>query len=490
MLSQPDAELIGAGRAGAADVTGRRPRPREQGLPRRRRGLGRCAADRVRSQARSRSSPATAATSDRQPQRFRPPAPSRSWPMRVPEPTAPGRSARRRCRSSKRGRSTCSACSSDNRPARIVTHESPHYIYDLAGAWNGFVPDGAVLEGATRKLGAIVERYDSLGPARADGHQVWAMPLGWMPGGLRPPSASSGRWRCRARSRTTSARSRSGSARSRCRDAGWRHRGASSPRRSTSSPRARRREDQWFGGPITSRVSPSTAPWDYSSPYRQERLPPARDAAVRRPGGPPGRRPLPGRVRRASSSRTGSSSPRATIRSACRRFVPPERHDYRLVYSVFRHNAFWQRSSRATTEWEFSSQRPEGDHEVTALLSIDYDLRLSETNTAPGGEPFSFGLGFRMPPEVVVKPLARVERRGLVGRRGVVDGARRPRVPEAEIVHGQAEESALRLGIAAASRRPTRPGGGDPDRDRRLRRRLAGRCRGRSAQRESGEGRT
>ena len=70
-----------------------------------------------------------------------------------------------------------------NRTARIVTHESPHYIYDLAGAWNGFVPDGAVLEGATRKLGAIVERYDSLGPAASDGHQVWAMPLGWMPGG-------------------------------------------------------------------------------------------------------------------------------------------------------------------------------------------------------------------------------------------------------------------------------------------------------------------
>jgi len=45
---------------------------------------------------------------------------------------------------------------------------------------------------------------------------------------------------------------------------------------------------------------------------------------------------------------------------------------------------------------------------VTPLLSVDYDLRLSETNTAPGGKPFSFDLGFRMPPEVVVRPLARV----------------------------------------------------------------------------------
>ena len=292
-----------------------------------------------------------------------------------------------------------------NRPARIVTHESPHYIYDLAGAWNGFVPNGAVLEGATRKLGAIVERYDSLGPAAKDGHQVWAMPLGWMPGGyaafglVRPVAVPStvthyvspaAEWE-----RTVEVRDADGVTE------GF----LSAPRHVFAAGTTTR--DEWFGGPITSRVAPSTAPWDYSSPYRQEDyfllgMPPFVDQAGHQ-GGVLYLDEFAGQLFQDGELIAEGDDP-----LFLQAFVPPERHDYRLVYSLFRHNAFWQRSSRATTEWVFSSQRPEGDHEVTPLLSIDYDLRLSETNTAPGGKPFSFDLGFRMPPEVVVKPLARV----------------------------------------------------------------------------------
>ena len=292
-----------------------------------------------------------------------------------------------------------------NRPARIVTHESPHYIYDLAGAWNGFVPDGAVLEGDTRKLGAIVERYDSLGPAAGDGHQVWAMPLGWMPGGyaafglVRPVAVPStvthyvspiAEWE-----RTVEVRDASGVTE------GF----LSAPRHVFAAGSTTR--DQWFGGPITSRVAPSTAPWDYSSPYRQDDylllgMPPFVDQAGHL-GGVLYLDEFAGQLFQDGELIAEGDDP-----LRLQAFVPAERHDYRLVYSIFRHNAFWQRSSRATTEWEFSSQRPEGDHEVTPLLSVDYDLRLSETNTAPGGASFSFGLGFRMPPEVAVKPLARV----------------------------------------------------------------------------------
>ena len=61
---------------------------------------------------------------------------------------------------------------------------------------------------------------------------------------------------------------------------------------------------------------------------------------------------------------------------------------------------------------------------------LDYDLQLSETNTAPGGASFSFGLGFRMPSEVAVKPLARVSVEVSLGRRDVMDGARRSRLPK------------------------------------------------------------
>ncbi len=293
-----------------------------------------------------------------------------------------------------------------NRPARIITHESPHYIYDLAGAWNGFVPDGAVLEGATQRLGAIVERYDSLGPAAGEGHQLWTMPLGWVPGGyaafglVRPVAVPStvthyvspiAEWE-----RTVDVRDASGVTE------GF----LSSPRRVFAAGTTTR--DQWFGGPIATRVAPPTAQWDWqASPYRQEDfiravMPPFVDQAGHE-GGVLYLDEFYGQLfRDGELIAEGDDSLRLQTS------VPAERHDYRLVYSNFRRNAFWQRSSRATTEWEFSSQRPEGDHEVLPLLSIDYDLALSGTNTAPGGKPLSFDLGFRMPPEVVVKPLARV----------------------------------------------------------------------------------
>ena len=293
-----------------------------------------------------------------------------------------------------------------NRPGQIIVHESPHYIYDLAGAWQGFVPDGAVLEGATRRLGAIVERYDSLGPAAGDGHQAWTMPLGWMPGGyaafglVRPVAVPStvthyvsptAEWE-----RTVDVRDADGVTE------GF----LSSPRRIFAAGTTTR--DQWFGGPITSRVAPPTAQWDWqSAPYRQQDyiravMPPFVDQAGHE-GGVFYLDEFAGQLfQDGELIAEGDDSLRLQA------FPPAERHDYRLVYSKFRHNAFWQRSSRATTEWEFSSQRPEGDHEMLPLLSIDYDLPLSETNTAPGGESFSFGLGFRMPPEVAVKPLARV----------------------------------------------------------------------------------
>ena len=88
-------------------------------------------------------------------------------------------------------------------------------------------------------------------------------------------------------------------------------------------------------------------------------------------------------------------------------FVPAERHDYRLVYTIFRQNAFWQRSTR-TRRLGVQLPAPGGRSREPPADPVDYDLALSETNTATGGESFSFGVDFRMPPEVVVKPLARV----------------------------------------------------------------------------------
>ena len=365
-----------------------------------------------------------------------------------------------------------------NRPARIVTHESPHYIYDLAGAWNGFVPNGAVLEGATRKLGAIVERYDSLGPAAKDGHQVWAMPLGWMPGGyaafglVRPVAVPStvthyvspaAEWE-----RTVEVR-----------DAGGVTEGfLSAPRHVFAAGTTTR--DEWFGGPITSRVAPPTAPWDYSSPYRQEDyfllgMPPFVDQAGHQ-GGVLYLDEFAGQLFQDGELIAEGDDP-----LFLQAFVPPERHDYRLVYSLFRHNAFWQRSSRATTEWVVqlaaAGGRSRGDPPALDRL------RPTALGDQHGAGRQALLVRPRLPHAARGgREAARArERGGLVGRRGDVDRARRARVPEEEVVHGQAEESAVRLGIVQGLRGRHRRAGGDSDRDRRLCRRLAGRCRGRSA---------
>ena len=270
VLSQLDALAAGCrahrtGLPGAADVIGRQSRPREPGLPRRRRGLGRCAADRVR---RNAIALVAGDCGD-----LGPAAAALSAAGAVAVVAYAGTGADCAGTIGEAALPVFEARPFDvlnllkrNRPAQIVMHESPHYIYDLAGAWNGFVPNGAVLEGATRKLGAIVERYDSLGPAAGDGHQVWAMPSAGCP-------AATPHWPRPARGGAEHGHAlrqpdRGMGANGRGRDAGVTEGFLSAPRHAFAAGTTKR--DQWFGGPITSRVAPPTAPWDYSSPYRQE----------------------------------------------------------------------------------------------------------------------------------------------------------------------------------------------------------------------------
>ena len=94
--------------------------------------------------------------------------------------------------------------------------------------------------------------------------------------------------------------------------------------------------------------------------------------------------------------------------------VPSERHDYKLVYTTFRQNAFWQRTTRNETIWEFASETP-ADHENLPLMAVDYDLALSKTNTAKRGA-YTFGVHFRMPQNVAGRSPQAGEGRDLVGR--------------------------------------------------------------------------
>lgn len=87
--------------------------------------------------------------------------------------------------------------------------------------------------------------------------------------------------------------------------------------------------------------------------------------------------------------------------------VPPERHDYRLVYRTTRSNAFWQRSTTTETSWGFSSARPaDGGHEDVPLMTIGYSLPLSGTATAPRNSIFHFWVTFGMPAAVTAARLA------------------------------------------------------------------------------------
>ena len=71
---------------------------------------------------------------------------------------------------------------SAGRTARLTTHPQTGYVYDLVRSWPDRVPDGAVLDGSDRGTARFVEQYDMLGGTTADGHRVWEMPLGFLPG--------------------------------------------------------------------------------------------------------------------------------------------------------------------------------------------------------------------------------------------------------------------------------------------------------------------
>ena len=461
MLSQPDAELIGPGVVPMPlrSPLGRRPRPRSMSRP----FLffssstrSRSAPDRVRIARRSRFVAGSCGDLDPQLTRSLPLARRRSWPMPVPEPTAPGRYRRGGAAGlSKRGRSTCSACSSySTGSARIVTPRARLHLGPRRSA-EASCPT-ALCSRAPLDAGAIVERYDltRAGDARrasvagdaarldaARLRRLWPRPAG---GGAEHRHAL--RQSGRGMGATVAGETR------------WRHRRLSStaPRHVFAAGTTTR--DEWFGGPITSsRIAP-TAPWATAA-LPPGGLLPARDISTVRSTRPGHQavslyldefagQALPGR----------ELIPRATIRSSCRLFVPPERHDYRSRLLVSSATAPSGSDPAAHDRVGVQLAAPRGDHQATPLLSIDYYGSRRPTRRRRG-KPFSFYLGLPHAARGGREATRARERRGLVGRRDIVDRARRGRVSEVEVVHGQAEESRAPARHRSGSPRPTRPDG-------------------------------
>ncbi len=291
------------------------------------------------------------------------------------------------------------------REARIETHASPSYIYDLAGAWQDRVPAGAVLDGVSRHLASYVEDYSSLGGTSAQGHHVWDMRIGWIPwsgsaayGLIRPVAVPStvthyespvAHWE-----RLVEVQTSDGA------DEGT----LDAPQRAVSAGQTI--HDRWFGGPITARVSPLTADQGWQgSPYRQGdylwlALPSFVDSAGHT-GFPFYLGEFDGKLYVDGQLTVEGDDP-----FWMQYFADPGKHDYELVYSTDRSSGFWQGSTKTQTDWRFSSQQPAGDHEVLPLIQADWNLPLSSKNTARPG-PLSFGVRFRFPPEADPRPIRR-----------------------------------------------------------------------------------
>jgi hypothetical protein len=285
---------------------------------------------------------------------------------------------------------------SAGKPVGLVPHTSPRYVYDLMGAWDDAVPSGAVLDGTSKAVGALVQRYESLNTDANADYDVWDMQLGWLHDaaafGLVRPVAVPGvvthylspiaEWEpiMDVRDANGATQALFGSPRRRVEPGATVH-------------------DRWFGGPLVTNIS-SRVPDDWAAtPYREGdwlflvNLPTWTDDAGH--VGYPGFGEFEGRVYRDGELLFEGDNP-LWLQGA----VPEERAEYRLVETTHRQNGFWQRSTTTTSEWTFSSARPAGDHENLPLLVVDYDLPLSSTSTAPAGTAFSFDVRVGTPPRV------------------------------------------------------------------------------------------
>ena len=136
------------------------------------------------------------------------------------------------------------------------------------------------------------------------------------------------------------------------------------------------------------------------------------------------------------------------------------------MYATHRENGFWQRSKDVETRWRFTSERPAGDHETLPLINVDYDLSLSNLNTAPPG-PFSFGVRFRLAPGATPSPITSVVvERSWNGGTTWSPAASRCKRASCTV---QDPQSRLGLRIPAGDRDGRRRPLGRPDGQRRLR---------------------
>ncbi|MDP4509312.1 S8 family peptidase [Nonomuraea turcica] len=79
-------------------------------------------------------------------------------------------------------------------------------------------------------------------------------------------------------------------------------------------------------------------------------------------------------------------------------YVPaqPERATYRAEMTQARDPASWALSTKTSTAWTFTTEKPASDEQrMLPLVMVDYALDLDLYNRAPRGRPYSFGISLR-----------------------------------------------------------------------------------------------
>jgi hypothetical protein len=284
---------------------------------------------------------------------------------------------------------------------------TPSYIYDLADNWPNEVPAGWLTEGRDSGLARLVEHYDSMGGTTADGLYAMEMMIGWAPG---RDDAAYGMARPVAEPSTVTHYVSPGEQWERSVDMITVQSGSVAemwaPRIAVTA--GERRPDTWFGGPIGSSDSPYlSAQGDDTVPHRDGDtiymyMPQWTDDAGHA-GSALFLNEFSGKVYQDGQLVMTGDDPLWLWGD-----FPSSRHSYRLVYETHRKTPFWQRSTHTLTSWTFSSRKPASGIVVLPLLIVDYDLPLSNLQTAPSGT-YRFDVGVRMPPDATPRPITSLQ---------------------------------------------------------------------------------
>jgi subtilisin family serine protease len=283
----------------------------------------------------------------------------------------------------------------------MVTRESPHYVYDLQGMWDDSVPAAPVLYGDSAHTATFVEHVDTPGRLSRKA-ELFAFAAGFHNGGTLGSIVAPFRAPQTLRHYVSI-----GFDWEREMIAQLKSNGVALGTVSAASVTPTAGEvvhTNWFGGPLTARLSPepSTIGWaGYPSRYYDSwaggdvldaSFPLFTDAAGHMTGMSDYAFDYWGKV-----WRNGTLLFKTRYPGLSGILAGKGTSHWRVYSRVYHENLFWKRSTDVTTQWGFTSTPLRGkSHALLPMLSVDYRMKMSPTQTvAPG--TYRFGVSYRLP---------------------------------------------------------------------------------------------